>query len=165
MTRVVAVLSLLCAVLVGVVLADTNTGRGLTVGQVYGVGYVRETTSVVYRANLDGGEAATALDGATIKALTNLTIKGFPTVAINGRFSVASATCVITFARYYRDDSGTLTFKSFSTATLSAGATYTDAGSKYPSSCAYFDSQGADVAIVLAADPSSGTVSLWAEVY
>lgn len=149
----------------GVALGDADTGRDRRVPNVVAEGYARETTTSLYRETLDGGEGQTDLGHATITAVQELTVGGFGTVRVSGRFSASGATCAITVTRWHKAGDGTLTFKSREAAvTLTAGTDYT-ISSLYPSGTEAFDTAGCDVIKVLAADPSSGTVSLFVEVY
>lgn len=141
-----------------------DTGRDLNTKSHSAQSYYAETTIATYRDALDGGEAGTDLGGASILAVTELTVQGFPNASISGRFSASGATAEIVFTRW-RKVGGVLTFKSMDTATLTANTTYTIGGDFASRNALAFDTQGCDVIKVLVADPSSGDVNLFAEVF
>ncbi len=146
---------------------DADTGRDLTVRTTVAEAYYRETAAVVsYRDALDGGEGSADLANAAITAVTELTVQGYPNASISGRFSSSGATAQIVATRWFKNAStGALTFKSMGTATLVANTTYTLGGLFIRANSLTFDTPGCDVIKILVADPSLGTVELWAEVH
>lgn len=93
---------------------------------------------------------------------------GNHTLYVHGRFSVASATCVVRVNLYRRDPAtGSWTFVGLAAPgeqTLTASADLRDAASgAYVSTPAVFDLQGANGYMVFMRATSSGTVALHAE--
>jgi len=128
---------------------------------------VRFTDNITnYRSALDGGEdfsaigsATAASAGANIGQVTTITCTNYATVAVPVELSVASATVVLTAVRYFWDGT-TLTYQGSEQQTMTAQATYT-VSTLYPATAeAEFPTYGCNVMKILAADPSSGTVTL-----
>lgn len=137
-------------------------GRGQHVAQVaVAPGFKVSEVSAAYRTALDGGESLTDLEAAAgIGAITSIQTAGFQNLAVTGHLSTGSATCVIDVICFYDGIA-----KHRQTATLTAGATYTNDDSEYLSATQTFTTHGCGLMKVLAADPSAGTVDLWVEVY
>lgn len=96
--------------------------------------------------------------------MTTISCGGYTKVSVPVLFSDASATCVITVVRYAPDTSGTnvLEFVGAENVTITGGAAYTVSG-KYPGTAeATFETFGAPIVKILAADPSAGNVNLGA---
>ncbi len=149
------------------VFGDADTGRDASVRTTVAEAYHRETAAVVsYRDALDGGEGEADLANATITAVQELTVSGYPNASISGRFSASGATAEIVATRRFKNLSDdVLTFKSMGTATLVANTTYTLGGLFISANSLTFDTHGCDVVKILVADPSTGTVEIWAEVH
>lgn len=131
--------------------------------------YQAESSTSAYRSSISAADNPAQLSDtagsngilSTVGQITTLTVAGCPTYEVSGRFSGASATMVVHFARYNWDGS-TLTFQSSSEGTLTADATVTADGTNYVSNSLYFDTGGSKVVKVVVEAPSAGSVDLWA---
>lgn len=145
------------AVLVGAAFAEGRSQPVESAGRASA--YKVSGVTAAYRTGLTTGDNASAIHADNL-ALEKVVAGGFTTLAVAGRTSVASATCVVRVVRYTA--AGTVA-KSTSVATLTGDDTNTD-GTKYMAPTLYFDTEGAPVIRVLIETPSSGNVDLWTEV-
>jgi len=139
----------------GSALAD---GGAQTVKKGGVIGGYSPSNAALYRTALDGGDAVDITDAANV-ALTKISCGGFQTVTVSGRFSGAAATSVIRVVRY------TLADVAFDVSETTLTAKSATDGTLYFSNPVPFDTEGAAYVRVLHADPSAGTVALWAGVH
>lgn len=160
--------ALVAAVVVPVSLY-ANSGDSLPVAaSAVAEGYFKiESTTTAYReAGASGARAISGADSADVSGRTTVvSIAGVAsfnvmrqqTLEVSGRFSNASATCVITVCRYYWDGS-TLTLQSTSNGTLTADASLTDTDGDYVAPALYFDTGASNLVKIRVAAASAGTL-------
>jgi len=102
--------------------------------------------------------------GTGIGVIDSTFCGGYRRVTVSGKLTIASATCKV-FALRFNWDGTTLTHRSTSVGTLTAGALLTDKESYVTEQGLAFDTRGAELMKFLVAAPSSGTVRLTAEVH
>lgn len=168
-SRNVLVAGILLALL-AVVAWAADSGRTQAVDQTArSAGYKVSTRVGEYRSNADGADVVLLTDATGgIAAIATFQCAGFPSVSVAGKFSAASATCVIHVYRCTYDATNGLVVRSKSKATLTAEATLTDgstAADYMGVNSAGFDTEACPIVKVVIEDPSSGNIDLIVEAY
>ena len=140
-------------------------------------GYHASVVDGAYRSALDGGETFTNLEATDATAtsaacVSTITAAGVQNISVNAHMSASGATVALTAVGYSVGDlalvdqaTSTLVAKTMHTVTLTGGATFTE-NSLYPSTSTWtFDTGGIPIWKIYAADPSSGTATLYVEVH
>ena len=139
----------------GVALA-ADIGGTRSVDTVRAIGYAGGSNAAVYRAGLLGSDEADLANGLTL-GLDVVNCKGYDTVNVHGRFTSASATCIVSVVLYNAADE-VVKVQEF---TLTAKAR-TVLSSLFFSNPTPVDTEQAAYARILIQSPSAGTIDLWA---
>lgn len=160
MKRHAAALMLVLAFL-GLAWAAGDTGGFQPVSrEAVASGYLASTAAGTYRDTLSTGDNAD-LDAAAVAMVQSLTCGGKTTVAVSATFSASAATTLIEVVRYRGTE-----IRGYSQAILTAVTSAPTTGGRYPSQTVYFDTGNCDlVKILLRGNPSSGNVTLKADIY
>lgn len=135
-----------------------DIGNTRSVDTVRAIGYAENTNTAVYRTGLLGSDEADLANGLTL-GLDKVNCKGYDTVNVHGRFTNASATCIVSVVLYNAADE-VIKVQEF---TLTAKAR-TILNSLFFSNPTPVDTEGAVYSRIIIQAPSAGTIDLWAGV-